>query len=187
MTPRAIEEYRALRATIRQRGATRMWLFVTGLVGWAGLVIATAALAALPIATLLPLLVLTGLFEAILAVHVGVERIGRYLQVFYEEDQGDRGWEHVAMAYGGAFPGSGGDPLFVPVFIGATILNFVPVIIAEPVAIEIAFVGAAHFLFLVRILVGRHRASRQRVIDLERFEQLKLKENHAPTSGPARS
>src|SRR5437773_8161678 len=99
MTPCEIEEYRALRATILQRGTARVWMLVAGLVGWAGLVIATAALATLPIATLLPLLVLAGVFEAILALHVGVERIGRYIQVFHEEQTG---WEHAAMAMGPA-------------------------------------------------------------------------------------
>src|SRR5439155_3058751 len=75
MTGRDAEEYRALRATIRERGTTRVWLFVVGLAVWAALVVATAALAALPIATLLPLLLLAAVFEAVFALHVGVERI----------------------------------------------------------------------------------------------------------------
>src|SRR5437867_12947540 len=54
MTPRELEEYRALRATIRERGTARIWIFVVGLLGWAGLVTATAALAALLVAPLLP-------------------------------------------------------------------------------------------------------------------------------------
>src|SRR5262245_28415723 len=103
MTPRELEEYRALRATIRERGTARVYLVVGGLGAWAALVIATASLASLPVATLLPLLFLAGVFEAIFALHTGVERIGRYLQVFYEEPP-ERGWEHVAMAFGRAFP-----------------------------------------------------------------------------------
>src|SRR5712692_8366964 len=123
MTPREIEEYRALRQTIRERGTARIWVFVAGLLGWAGLVIATAALAALPVATLLPLLVLAGLFEAVLVLHSGVERIGHYIQVFYEDDEGDpaggvrANWERTATACGAAFPGADGDPLFAPIFI----------------------------------------------------------------------
>src|SRR5947209_377037 len=85
MTPRDVEEYRALRDTIRERGTTRVWVFIAGLAVWAALVIATAALAALPVATLLPLLVLAAVFEAVLSLHIGVERIGRYLQVYFEE------------------------------------------------------------------------------------------------------
>ena len=84
MTPRELEEYKALRATIRERGTTRVWVFVTGLIAWGGLTVATASLATLPIATLLPLLILAGTFEAVFSIHTGVERVGRYLQVFVE-------------------------------------------------------------------------------------------------------
>src|SRR6266852_6767987 len=112
MTPRDLEEYTALRETIRERGTTRVWMVLAGLTAWAGLTIATAALATLPVATLLPLLILATAFEVVLSLHTGVERIGRYIQVFFEEEEEDsRGWEHVAMAYGGAF-GGGGDPMF---------------------------------------------------------------------------
>jgi hypothetical protein len=101
MTGREQDEYSALRATIRERGTVRVGLFVAGMAAWAALTIATAALASTPLATLLPLLVLASVFEAIFALHVGVERIGRYIQVFYEEEGGAlRGWEHAAMAFG---------------------------------------------------------------------------------------
>ena len=169
MTERDVEEYRALRDTIRERGTTRVWVFVAGLLGWAALVIATAALAALPVATLLPLLILAAVFEAVFALHIGVERIGRYIQVYFEETSG---WEHAAMAYGRTFRG-GGDPLFALVFVGATILNFVPVLIAEPVAIEVVVIGFAHVLFIVRIALARRHARRQRALDLERFQRIR--------------
>jgi len=169
MTPRDQEEYRALRATIRERGTTRIWIFVVGLVGWAGLVIATAALAALPVATLLPLLVLAVVFEAVVALHTGVERIGRYIQVFHENG---RGWEQTAMAYGRTFR-TFNDPLFAVVFIVAAALNYVPVLIAEPVPVEVAVIGAAHLLFVARVVVARRAAARQRTLDLERFQRLK--------------
>ena len=86
MTPREVEEYRALRATIRERGTARVWIFVAGLAAWAASAIATTALAAPPLATLLPLLVLAAGFEALVTVHIGVERIGRYVQVFLEDE-----------------------------------------------------------------------------------------------------
>src|SRR5436853_7026190 len=79
------EEYRALRSTISQRGSAKIWIFIAGTLGWAALAMATAALASLPVATFLPLLVLAVTFEAIFSLHVGVERIGRYLQVFHED------------------------------------------------------------------------------------------------------
>jgi len=169
MTERDAEEYRALRATIRERGTSRVWLFVVGLAAWAGLVVATAALAALPVATLLPLLFLAAVFEAVLALHTSVERIGRYIEVFLEDADG---WEHIATAYGRAFHG-GPDPLFTLVFAGAAILNFVPALLAEPVLIEVLVIGVAHLLFVVRIAMARREAGRQRAADLERFEKLK--------------
>jgi len=174
VNPHELEEYRELRATIRERGTARMWVFVAGLVGWAALLIATAALAALPVATLLPLLVLAAVFETVLALHVGVERIGRYIQVYLEDGAG---WETTAMAYGRAYRGSG-DPLFGLLFIGAGVLNFVPVLIAEPVAIEVVVVGGAHLTFIARVLLARRDAGRQRERDVERFAQL----NSAPPS-----
>lgn len=170
MTPRDHEEYIALRATIRERGSLRVWLFVAGLTGWAALTLATATLATLPVAALLPLLLLAGLFEAVFALHTGVERIGRYIQVFHET--GGHGWEHAAMAFGRAFPGGGSDPLFTLLFLGATFLNFVPVLLAGPVFIELVVVGLFHLAFLLRLFLARRASGRQRAIDLERFSAL---------------
>jgi hypothetical protein len=172
MNPRQRDEYRALRATILQRGTVRVWVVLTGLLGWAALTIATAALAELPVATLLPLLILAATFEITFGLHTGVERIGRYLQVVFESDE-DRGWEHYAMEYGRTFRGVGTDPLFTPYFTVATVFNFVPVLLAGAVPLEWAFVGAVHIAFIVRILVARHEAGSQRAVDLERFRQLK--------------
>jgi hypothetical protein len=173
MTPRELLEYRTLRGAIQQRGTMRIWLFAAGLTFWAILVIATSALASLPIATLLPLLVLAGVFEAVFALHTAVERIGRYLQVFYEEVPSERNWEHTAMAFGRAFPGGGTDPLFGPFFWIAALFNFVPAILAGPVAVEWVVTGAAHVLFIARVAAARHHAAGQRALDLERFQQLK--------------
>ena len=170
MTSRELAEYSALRDTIRERGTARVWVFLGGLVAWAALTVATAALGALPVATLPPLLVLAGAFEAVFSLHVGVERIGRYVQVFFEEEAG---WEHVAMAIGRPLVGASIDPLFAVLFILATILNFIAVIVAEPVRIEVIVVGTAHLLLIVRVLAARWVAARQRAADLERFQQIK--------------
>jgi len=166
----ASAEYRSLRDTIRERGTARVWIFVVGLVAWAALAMATASLASLPVAMLGPLLVLGGVFEVVNALHVGAERIGRYLQVFHEPSAG---WEHTAMAFGQAYPGSGPDPLFALFFAGAAVLNFIPVLLAEPVVIEVVVIGTAHLLFIVRLIVARRGAAHQRSADLERFEKLK--------------
>jgi hypothetical protein len=194
-------------------------VFLAGLTVWAALTVATAALAALPVATLLPLLILAAAFEAVFSLHIGIERIGRYVQVFFEDnsppgptDQRDnrepapsaktpgagerewkpanvetsatrsgakeeprevRKWEHVAMTFGRPLAGSNIDPLFAMFFMLATVLNFVPVLLAEPIRIEVIVVGTAHLLLIGRILVARRVASRQRAADLERFQQLK--------------
>jgi hypothetical protein len=175
VTPRDLEEFKALRATIRERGSLRIWLFPGTVTMWAAATIATAALAALPVATLLPLLLLAAGFEAIFQTHTGVERIGRYLQVFYDEEGEsglERSWERGVMAYGRAHPG-GSDPLFAAYFMLATLLNFVPVLLADPVRLEVGVVGTIHLFFLMRVLIARHSASRQRATDLERFQRIK--------------
>ena len=172
MTARELEEYNALRATIRERGTARVWIVLTGLAVWAVLTVVTAALASLPIATLLPLLVLAAVFEIVFALHTGVERIGRYIQVFFEEP-GERAWEHTAMAFGRAFPGGGTDPLFTPYFALATVLNVIPAALARPVPIEWVVVALPHLLFIAHLWRSRRRSAVQRAVDLEKFEKLK--------------
>ncbi|HEY2907599.1 MAG TPA: hypothetical protein VGJ29_16985 [Vicinamibacterales bacterium] len=181
MTPCEVEEYRALRATIRERGTTRVWVFTVGLIAWAGLAVATAGLGGVPVAALVPLIVLAGTFEAVFALHIGVERIGRYIQVFYEEgatasDTGPRAshqWEHAISAFGRGVPGGATDPLFAWIFATATLLNFTPVLLAEPVAVEVATLGAAHFAFLVRVALAMRASKRQRAFELARFTEMK--------------
>jgi hypothetical protein len=172
MTARELEEYSALRATIRERGTARVWVFLAGLALWAASTIATAALVSLPVAVLLPLLALAATFEVVFALHTGVERIGRYLQVFFE-GPGERNWEHTAMAFGRMFPGRGSDPLFTAYFASATVLNLMPAALARPVAIEWVVVGLPHVLFIAYLWRGRQRSAVQRAVDLERFERLK--------------
>jgi hypothetical protein len=172
MTAREDEEYRALRATIRQRGTARICIFVAGVVAWAGLAAGTAALTSAPVATLLPLLVLAAAFEAVFSLHVGVERIGRYLQVCHETDGGP-GWEHTAMAFGRPAGAAALDPLFVVPFLLATLFNAAPMTLVQPVPVELIFVGGAHALFVLRVVVARMVAAKQRDIDLARFQQMK--------------
>jgi len=170
MTARETAEYEALRATIRERGTTRVWLQWATFVAWAALTIATTSLAAWPIATLVPLLVLSVGFETGFALHTGVERIGRYIQVFFEG--ADRGWEHRIMAYGAACSPAG-DPLLALHFWIATVFNLVPALLASPAPSEWTVVGALHLLLIARVGAARRQAGRQRAIDLERFRQLK--------------
>src|SRR4051812_37631237 len=187
MTVRDQEEYSALRATIRERGTARVCIFAAGIAAWAAAAVAMAALASSPVATLLPLLVLAAMFEAVYGLHIGVERIGRYLQVFHEEpgfstdarSADDRapiegpGWEHAAMAFGRPPGAASADALFTAIFFLAAVFNVMPALIVEPQRVELIFVGGGHALFALRLFVARHAAGKQRAIDLERFQQMK--------------
>src|ERR1043165_4328151 len=113
-------EFATLRATIASRGTVRMVLVPVPLIGWASLAIVVVLVGDLPVAALPPLAVLAGGFEAINALHVGVERIGRYLQVFYEGTPEAPAWETSAMAVGPRARSSGVDPLFTAGLPGTT-------------------------------------------------------------------
>ena len=84
--PLKLTEFRVLRQTIASRGTTRMILLPVTCLGWAVLTLILLLFAGPPVATLLPLAVLVGGYEAVHALHAGTERIGRYLQVYYEAD-----------------------------------------------------------------------------------------------------
>jgi hypothetical protein len=138
-------------------------------IGWAGTAIATAAVITVAVSTLVPLMVLVAGFEAIFALHVNVERVGRYVQVFHEPDGG---WEHVAMQFGRTFPGKGPDPLFGRTFVLATSINFIPAALGGE-TIELVILAAIHLLFISRIRAAQKFASAQRAADLERFTSLR--------------
>ena len=165
---RADDEYRAMRATIRERGTARMVLIPFIFIGWAATAVATAAVITVAMATLVPLLVLVAGFEAVFALHLNVERIGRYLQVFHEQDDG---WERVAMRFGQQFPGAGPDPLFGRTFLLATSVNFLPAALGGAVP-ELVIIAILHLIFINRVRMARAFAATQRTRDLERFEAL---------------
>ena len=180
MTEHHIEEYKALRATIGQRGSVRTCVFVIGLAAWAVVSLSTT-LVSIPLITVLPLVLLAGTFEAVFALHVGVERIGRYLEVFHE----DR-WEQTATTFGAPLAGTRSDPLFTLFFSLATIGNFVPVWLAEAARVELAIIGGAHALFIIRLVVARQVAARQRPTDLERFRNIKEKGDGSHFTNPVK-
>jgi cell division protein FtsW (lipid II flippase) len=164
------DEYAALRQTIRERGTARMVLVPFVFLGWAACAVATAAVITVAISTLVPLLVLAAGFEAIFALHVNVERVGRYLQVFHEQD--GAGWEHVAMRFGQAFPGAGPDALFSRLFVLTASINFLPAVLGGTWP-ELALVGGGHLALIYRIRVAQRLAAAQRAADLERFTALR--------------
>ena len=163
-------EFTALRATIASRGTVRMVLVPVTLIGWASLAIVVVLVGDLPVAALPPLAVLVGGFEAINALHVGVERIGRYLQVFHEGPGTGAAWETTAMAASPRLPGTGVDPLFTVVFAAASILNMTTALVPEPTPIETLIIGGLHAAFLIRLARARQVASAQRARDLQAFQ-----------------
>lgn len=178
MARHARTEYLVLRRSIAHRGALRPVLVLAGLAIWAALLMAVLAWVPYPVAAVIPLLILVGTFEVIRPLHFGAERIGRYLQVFYEE-AGESGrplrdtpsWERVAMSFG-AVPGVGGHPLFVPVFFLASVANYLAVMLPGPVAIEWGVMAVPHVAFLVWLAAADRAMRRQRAIELARFRQL---------------
>ncbi len=76
----------------------------------------------------------------------------------------------------------GSDPLFSPYFFLATVLNFVPVLLAEPVRLEVSVVGAVHLIFVGRVIAARRASGRQRALDLERFRTAQAGRHPDPNS-----
>lgn len=165
-------EYTVLRQTIASRGTARMILFPATIVGWA-FAARTFGVAASPLGSLFSLAVLAAGFEAIHALHVGVERIGRYLQTFYEGAENGPKWETTAMSVGPALPGGGVDPLFTVMFVLVTLLNAMPLAVARPTTLELIAVGALHAALLVRLARARGAAARQRAVELESYRAIK--------------
>ena len=111
--PRALRlaEYESLRSTIAVRGTVRLVLVPAVVVAWAVTSAALIDVSPLPIATVFPLAILVAGFEATYSLHTGVERLGRYIQVFFEETEHPEWdgatWETTAMAGGPAMPRGG--------------------------------------------------------------------------------
>jgi len=172
-------EYAALRQTIASRGTARVILLPVTVLGWAILASLLMLFSDLPVAAIFPLAVLTAGFEAIHALHVAAERVGRYLQVYYEASPDGPQWETAAMAVGPALPGGGIDPLFTVLFTSAAVLNLIPALLPQPTPLEIGVIGALHAIFIVRVLRARIAAARQRAVELESFRALRTR--HAET------
>ena len=76
------------------------------------------------------------------------------------------------MAFGERFPGQGSDALFSNLFLIATVMNYLPVALGGTVP-ELVAVGVLHLILALHIGTARRRASKQRQLDLERFEALR--------------
>lgn len=176
----AITEYRALRSTIATRGHLRLGLFLGGLVAWAALLLTELAIFPNPLLALLPLIVLIGTFEAIRSLHFGVERIGRYLQVFFEEPAVSAvhpwdppAWERAVIHLGGQVPGAAGHPLFAPIFTVATLMNLSAVFLPDPLPAEWIPLTLLHGAFLGWMLYVDRGVRTQRAHDEGRFRDIR--------------
>jgi hypothetical protein len=172
-------EYSALRQTIASRGTVRMVLVPLTLLGWAAASLVLVLLSPIPLPAVLPLSVLAAGFEAVYALHIGVERIGRYLQVFYEEAGTNDSviespeWETTAMAGAPTVAGGGIDPLFSVLFGLATLANLTTAVLPDATSVELTVVGALHLALMVRIIRARVAARGQRARDLAHYRNLK--------------
>lgn len=178
----AAQEYRALRDAVAARGQLRATLTLAGLVAWAGVLTIVLVALPYPVAAVVPLIVLVGTFEVIRPLHAGAERIGRYVQVFYEEAGGEPAtgarlsppaWERTAMAFGAAVPGAAGHPLFVPLFALATGVNLLAVALPAPVPVEWSLMAVPHGAFIAWLWRADRAMRAQRPRELARFRELR--------------
>ncbi|MBM3808295.1 MAG: hypothetical protein FJW22_08880 [Acidimicrobiia bacterium] len=172
-------EYFVLRQTVAARGTARPILALCGFGIWAAVLTAVLVLLPYPAAASIPLMLLVVSFEVIRPLHFGAERIGRYIQVFHEEaGEPNRplsetpSWERVAMSFG-AVPGVGGHPLFVPMFLFATAINYLAVLLPAPVAIELGVMAIPHLAFIGWLVTSDRAMRNQRAIELVRMRELK--------------
>jgi hypothetical protein len=178
MSDLAGREFSILRDTIRERGTARPFAFLAGLTGWAALLIIVLVWLPSPIAAAVPLSVLLATFETVRAFHLGVERIGRYVQVFFEGMSADRqfvppAWERTAMVFGRSLPGAGVHPYFLPVFLLAAVVNFLAVMLPGPILAEVTVMAVPHLAFIVWVVYCDRGMRKQRADELARFEQIR--------------
>lgn len=168
-----LEEYRALRDVIGRRGSLRTVLVITTVVAWALVATLVAALVAMPLAALVPLLILVAGFEAAHALHIGAERIGRYLYVRYESGA-QAMWETAIAAFGGGRLPFGGRPSgahFAAVFTLAVLANLALASLAAT-PVELAALATIHALVFARIALARAASKNQRRDDQAEFERI---------------
>lgn len=178
-------EFDILRNTIRSRGTARIALLVSGIASWALVLTLILIWLPNPVAAAIPLLILVAVYEANRVLHLGVERIGRYLQVFYEEGPSagvaevsarsitPPAWERAAMILGPAMPGAGGHPLFLPVFVLATLINLLAVLLPGPIELEFLVMAVPHFAFVAWLIYADRGMRKQRGVELHRFRELR--------------
>ena len=173
------DEFRVLRETIAVAGhsphgaapADTLWLGVARRLVW-------SSSAKWPIAALLSLGVLVAGFEAIHALHVGVERIGRYIQVFTRRTATGRSGSPRRCGSGRACLAAASIRSSPLVFVAATLANLVVAFIPPPAPCRKGWsVAAAR---------GVHRPGRPRAAGCRPAARRRSRDLHSPSHAAAK-
>ena len=84
-------------------------------------------------------------------------------------------WETTATAFGRSVPGAGGHPFFLPIFVMATLLNYLAVIFPGPVAVELWTLAIPHIALVLWMLYCDRAMRKQRATELARYRELKTR------------
>jgi hypothetical protein len=175
-----LEEFRALRASVRERAIARVLLLGMTWLGWAALATAIMLVVPAPLLLTVPLVVLLAAFEVNLGTVRAAERVSNYLRVVFEERRGVSGWETASADLAGRHPSSVGDPLFMWVFVAVLCANYLCVVIALPEtadptararedSLDLALVTALHLTLVLRFVLARRSLQAGRTRELERL------------------
>jgi hypothetical protein len=77
------------------------------------------------------------------------------------------------MQFGPSVPGAGGHPLFLPIFLLATIANTLAIVFPGPLMVEAITLAVPHLGFIVWMIYCDRGMRKQRVSDLARYRALK--------------
>ena len=180
-----LEEFRALRASVRERAIARVLLLAMTWLGWAALATAIMLVVPAPLLLTVPLVVLLAAFEVNLGTVRAAERVSNYLRVVFEERRGVSGWETASADLAGQYPSSVGDPLFMWVFVAVLCANYLCVVIAIPEttdptarsredSLDLAVVTTLHLALVLRFVLARRSLHAGRTIELERLRAVTL-------------
>jgi hypothetical protein len=144
-------------------------------VSWAALALAFGRADESMAYGVVPFIVLVAGFELVFALHVGVERIGRYLTVFYEASPGMPKWETAIAAFGRTAVGGRVQPhvLLASEFIIATGLNLFFTVQPDMSALtQNIAIAVLHVAFIARIVQATRQVRRQRDTDGAAFRAI---------------
>jgi hypothetical protein len=179
--PWGLEEFRQLRATVGARSTVRVLVSLLTFVSWAGLATLVIDRGAPPRGMLLPLAILWVGFELVAGLHIGVERIGRFLQVFYEGGAATPKWETAIALFGQSEAAKAASvrPLLAREFVAAA-LGSIGLGLWAPAALgsglgpplETILVLVAHIAFVWRVLQVDRQTRGQRARDEAAFQSV---------------